>query len=160
MLRQRQTIYLFDCGGANQPEPKTCNASTIVVSTPDQVHYSDWVKQKRVFTMPVWSAQECAAVVPAIYPQSVPHNGSDGYAARFKLHGGTVRTIFSIESSATLKAELDEAISGCSFAAVLESSSEHKSCLSPRIMCCTTWLMKLTIPYAPSTSPLTTSASE
>jgi hypothetical protein len=121
VLDQRLTIYLFDCGGANKPEPKTCNASTIVVSSPDPVHYGDWVKDKRKFTMPVWTAEECTAVVPAIYPRRLLPDGSDEYAARFNLHGGIARTIFSQESWQTLKSELDSAISGCNLSAVLDS---------------------------------------
>ena len=115
------TVYLFDCGGMNQLEPPRCAAITIVVSSPDPSHYGDWVKAKPVFTMPVWSAEECAAVVPAIYPARPLPDGTDESAARFKLHGGIARTIFSQETSATLQAQLEEAITACNLPAVVGS---------------------------------------
>ena len=32
VLGLTSTVYLFDCGGSNMPEPTSCDASTVVVS--------------------------------------------------------------------------------------------------------------------------------
>lgn len=68
-----RVVYICDCGKEGYVNPLTCNAWTIVLSSPNKKHYEGWLNPQgarailRMF-LPVWSFEEIQAVVPAIYP--------------------------------------------------------------------------------------------
>ena len=115
-LKQATTVYICDVGGRGSAEPQVCAALTIVLSSPDESHYHEWLKGKRkpAVHMPSWSKEEVTAVVPAVYPQRFLADGVTSiYPGRFKLYGGIARTLFSPDSDDRLEAELCKAIQSC-----------------------------------------------
>lgn len=115
-LKQATTVYICDVGGQGSPEPLICAAQTIVLSSPDDSHYHEWIKLKKKPTvhMPSWSSDEVTAVVPTIYPQRfLPDGVTSIYAGRFKLYGGIARTIFSPDTDDRLEKELTTAVESC-----------------------------------------------
>ena len=116
ILEEEATIYICDVGGAGSREPTVCDAFTIVLSSPDASHYHEWLKLKEKPTvhMPSWSFDEVIAVVPTIYPQRFLADGVTSiYPGRFKLYGGTARTIFSPDTGDRLEKELITAVGSC-----------------------------------------------
>ena len=120
-LSHPDTVYIFDCG-SGFPGPKLYNALTFVTSSPDPTQYKSFEKAENwKYIMPIWSAEECAVVVPAIYPARRMADGNDEYVERFQLFGGIARTVFSSRPWDMLVRELEASISGCDLPAVLRS---------------------------------------
>lgn len=123
-LKQSATIYICDVGGEGSKEPTVCAAHTIVLSSPDDKHYHEWLKLKKkpAVHMPSWSADEVTAVVPTVYPQRyLADNVTSIYPARFQLYGGIARTIFYPGTDDRLEAELDKAVKACDIDTLIRS---------------------------------------
>lgn len=123
-LKQVTTVYICDVGGRGSPEPLICAACTIVLSSPDDSHYHEWLKLKKkpAVYMPSWSSDEVTAVVPTIYPQRFLADGATSiYPARFKLYGGIARSIFSPDTDDRMEVELNKVVKSCNLTALFHS---------------------------------------
>jgi hypothetical protein len=122
-LKLATTIYICDVGGEGSKPPHTCNALTIVLSSPDPAHYKEWLKAHHIqLYMPVWSPDEVTAVVPAVYPERFLADGVTSiYPGRLKLYGGVARTIFGPETDDELKDDLDAAIKSSNLNTILKT---------------------------------------
>lgn len=123
-LDHAATVYICDVGGQGSPEPLICAARTIVLSSPDDSHYHQWLKLKRkpAVYMPSWSSDEVTAVVPTIYPQKFLSDGITSiYPGRFKLYGGIARSVFSPDTDDRMKVELIKAVQSCNLTALFRS---------------------------------------
>ena len=122
-LDQSSTIHIVDCDGAGQIQPSSHSARTFVISSPDPAHYSTWKTQQEapVFVMPVWSEDECKAVVPHVFSARRTPDGLDVYQERFKLYGGIARTVFSSDSSEELYKDLLATIRGSKLRETIQS---------------------------------------
>jgi hypothetical protein len=123
-MEQVNSMYICDVGGERSSEPVVCEARTVVLSSPDTLHYHEWLKQPSHTTlhMPSWSFDEVTAVVPTVFPQRWLADGVTSiYPARFKLYGGIARTIFSIDDDEELQHQLTSYIESCDLNALLKS---------------------------------------
>lgn len=123
-LKLPATVYICDVGGHNSPEPLICSALTIVLASSDPLHFKEWLKNhlKPTVYMPVWSAEEVAAVVPAVFRQRfLSDQLTSIYPGRLRLHGGIARIIFASALDQELEYKLDQLIKKCNLVSLLQS---------------------------------------
>jgi hypothetical protein len=127
-----------------------CNASTIVLSSPNRKHYEGWLSEQRsilrVF-LPLWSLDETRAAVPSVFParQAVQrdahglpvHNAAgqpvlvDLYEQRFHIYGGSARFVFSPDDDAKAMDALKGRIQSCDLKVLVATATADLKSVLP-----------------------------